>query len=437
MLQSLRADTHYVSLDGGNVPPYTNGWASAATNIQDAINDALTVASDTMLVSNGMYQTGGTVAGSMTSRVYISKAITVRSFNNDPTNTIIKGAWASSGQTNGTDAIRCVYMVNNSSLIGFTLTNGATIAGGDGGGALAQSTSAGISNCVITICSAAGNGGGVRYATIYTSQITRNSSFGTGGGISDANVYDSQITSNSTPGGGGGSIYCTLYRSTISYNRATGAAASAQGGGAQFCNLYNCIVAYNSSVGSGGGAYGSSGGGMGKTYYNCLFYGNETTGGNGGALYIYQIAATLYNCTIAGNKSAYYGGGLRIDGIAANVINCIIYLNTSSYDSSSDNYYAGAGGTLYFTNTCTFPAKGGWNASNTTNHPLFIANGTGSGNTLAAGNYHLRPDSPCVNSGLNAAAPAPDLDGKTRIRYGTVDMGAYELLYRGTIFGLR
>ena len=49
--RSLGADTHYVSLDGGNVSPYTNGWTSAARNIQDALGKAAN--GDTVLVSNG------------------------------------------------------------------------------------------------------------------------------------------------------------------------------------------------------------------------------------------------------------------------------------------------------------------------------------------------------------------------------------------------
>ncbi|MBU4211037.1 MAG: hypothetical protein KKD33_00480, partial [Verrucomicrobia bacterium] len=36
-----RADTHYVSLDGDNTSPYTNGWASAATQIQWAMDQAI------------------------------------------------------------------------------------------------------------------------------------------------------------------------------------------------------------------------------------------------------------------------------------------------------------------------------------------------------------------------------------------------------------
>ncbi|MEO6183690.1 MAG: hypothetical protein ABIP71_11445, partial [Verrucomicrobiota bacterium] len=86
---SFGAD-RFVSLTGAHVPPFTN-WTDAATNIQDAIDASS--AGEVVWVTNGVYATGGKVmAGDLTNRIAITKAITVRSVNG-PAATIIQGAW--------------------------------------------------------------------------------------------------------------------------------------------------------------------------------------------------------------------------------------------------------------------------------------------------------------------------------------------------------
>ncbi len=71
---------------------------------------------------------------------------------------------------------------------------------------------------------------------------------------------------------------------------------------------------------------------------------------------------------------------------------------------------------------------------------MFITDGSGYGDTYVAGNYRLNANSPCVNTGSNQdwMTNAVDLDGNRRIdRFsGRVDMGAYELFPKGTIFSI-
>ncbi|MBI2440924.1 MAG: hypothetical protein HYV35_06080, partial [Lentisphaerae bacterium] len=147
----------------GPTPP------TAFNSLQGAINAA--TPGVTVWVSNGVYQAGGVkgypTGTVLTNRVAIWKAITVRSVENDPTNTIIKGAGP-----NGPAAVRCVYMTNGSALIGFTLTNGATWTGSTadetyGGGAHCQSTNTVISNCILTVNSSGWAGGGAYRGTLF------------------------------------------------------------------------------------------------------------------------------------------------------------------------------------------------------------------------------------------------------------------------------
>ena len=53
------ADTYYVSHFGSDTFPYTN-WTAAAHSIQDAVFAA--TAGDTVIVTNGVYKTGGVTA---------------------------------------------------------------------------------------------------------------------------------------------------------------------------------------------------------------------------------------------------------------------------------------------------------------------------------------------------------------------------------------
>ncbi len=145
LLPQAAAVVRYVDVSNTNASaPYTN-WATAATNIQDAVDAA--VAGDEIMVTNGIYATGGrAVYGTMTNRVAVDKPLALRSVNG-PQLTVIQGRQVP-GTITGDGAIRCVYLTNGASLSGFTLRNGGTRSSGDydqedaGGGLWCESTNA-------------------------------------------------------------------------------------------------------------------------------------------------------------------------------------------------------------------------------------------------------------------------------------------------------
>ena len=300
---------------------------------------------------------------------------------NGPALTTIKGRW-DPDTINGPAAVRCVYMVNYSALIGFTLTNGATLQldypapGNDenhvGGGIWCYArwniytpwptNMAVISNCVIAGNSAAYKGGGTYRGNLYNCTLSGN------------------VSHEHTGGGASGSAYVPA-------------------------RLFNCTIVGNYSPTVGAGTSQCR-------LYNCLLIGNKGSSAS--------YSEVLYNCTLVGNSSRgmYY----------SKMYNCISWGNKNEDQGTTPPRFSCGVGALY-TNSLL---------GNTTNNPRFITDGTGYGASHVAGNYRLQAYSPCVNTGTNGSwtTNTVDLDGRTRIRYGVVDMGAYERINGGTIFGV-
>jgi hypothetical protein len=256
---------HYVSLTSRSpIAPYTN-WATAATRIQDAIDAAGDW--DVVQVTNGVYSTGGrAVYGTMTNRIAATRPVFICSVNG-PEVTTIKG-YQLPTTTNGDGAIRCAYLTNGASLIGFTLTGGATRASGDtiaeqyGGGVWSTGNTV-ISNCILKANSAYGYAGGAYYGKLLNCVITGNSAYYAAGGAALAYLVNCRITANQARWVGG--TYCST-------------------------NI-NCVISGNVSRSSDGGAYVG-------TFINCTITGNSASNGVGGL-----SAGTIVNSIVYGNHA--------------------------------------------------------------------------------------------------------------------------------------
>jgi hypothetical protein len=210
---SIAAD-HFVSPAGGHVAPFTS-WNNAATNIQDAIDAAS--AGETVWVTNGVYASGGKVmAGDLTNRVVLDKALTVQSANG-PFVTTIQGAW-DPVTTNGPLAVRCAWVTNGAVLKGFTLLGGATRNTGTaliletGGGVWCSDAGATVASCVIRTNAAYSSGCGVYNGTVINSAIQGNLGSTIAGATSSARLLNCTVVGNSCAGAlSGYATNCILY----------------------------------------------------------------------------------------------------------------------------------------------------------------------------------------------------------------------------------
>jgi hypothetical protein len=244
LVQVVEQMVHYVSLDSTNpVSPFTS-WATAATNIQDAVDANIGSPKTLVLVSNGVYRTGGRSIGieGMT-RLVVSQPITVRSVNG-PATTQIDGV-SFPGEA------RCVYLASGAVLSGFTLTNGRVTSYSssippyqrNGAGILCASASAVVSNCVVSGNWAQGAGGGAYRGTFYNCIFTGNFA-SMGGGAYASALNNCTLTGNSASSGGG--VYSGVMRNSIIYGN------SAPNGSNYFTSTFShcCLAPLTNGIGN-------------------------------------------------------------------------------------------------------------------------------------------------------------------------------------------
>jgi predicted outer membrane repeat protein len=461
------AATHYVVTNGTpgvtSADPYTS-WTTAGTNIIDVVNAAMTNTTPRIVwVTNGTYYP--------TNVINVTNSLTLQSVNGrDVTILAGQGSLLTNRCANfsGTDAktldgftITNFYVTGekgvvagynfsmlNCRLVGNSNVCTTGIAGSGQGGGLFLDYFGTITNCIFKNNYCAQFGGGI-YGS-YTALLRiencifdgnwSDAAYADGGGacffnecrgvtISNCVIINNRVKLNGAGlcfYGAGYSYTNRVLNCSIVGNVANSATiyTEASGGGINIgvssangrVLVDSCSIISNTAVASGGGVYGRN-----AIIRNCLIAQNQATKTNGGGVWLTN--STVESCTIMSNYSKGYGGGLYMNDTNCRGTNNIIYFNTSAIGANNFTNTAGNTGLHY---SCVFPAVDG--ARNITNNPSLI--------NLDGGNYRLNANSPCLNNGLNNTwmTTGADLDGAMRIRYGTVDMGAYERIYNGTIY---
>jgi predicted outer membrane repeat protein len=452
-----------------------SNWTNAYTNLQDAIAAALVSANavQEIWVAQGTYKPAGP-GGNRDAHFLLVNNVTIygdfsgteeqlldRDIAENPT--ILSGDLNGDdgpNYTNSSDNSRNVIVANN--LQATAVLDGFTIEAGNadttfGGGLSITSGSATIRNCTF-IGNQARQGGAVNVdqaAPVFSGCLFRaNRAMPSVGGALVSLNSDVQLTtctfadnrSSSRAGaiwfmGGTGKLtQCVFSENTAGEKGGAidnGAASleltsclfdknSAPTGGAIYSleplNAMNCIFRQNKATVGDGGAIDDTSDTL--SLYGCLIDRNQAYS-NGGGLAEHGDNPRIQNCTFSGN-SADHGGGMYLKDGNCTIANCITWGNSDfNMQSAISQILYSIGDALNFQvpRYCDVQELNDPGIGTIASDPMFV--------DAANGNLHLKPGSPCINTGNNIDVPAQlttDLDGNPRIR-GTplkVDMGAYE-----------
>lgn len=234
--------------------------------------------------------------------------------------------------------INCFYIIDCTTIDGFTITNAGTDYFDPGNGISCYGGSTTITNCNITnngtgiscylsssptISNCAFSGNGETYATLYS-----------GGGISIGSSSSPTITNCEFSQNVAGGIKCSSSSGTISISGCEFSSNSAGTGGAIYCHDSSPTISY--CVFTENGAYGFMGDGgaiscfeSSPTIEDCVFTDN-TADGDGGAIYCTpssSFSPTIERCVFSGNTAEYDGGGLYASFSTPELINCLFINN--------------------------------------------------------------------------------------------------------------
>jgi hypothetical protein len=357
----------------------------------------------------------------------------------DASTTTITGPGASLLTVSGNNAsgVFSVGTGDFASLSGLTVTGGSAVTGG-GVNNLGNTT---LTNCTFTGNTASTNGGGVFSSgtvTLTGCTFTSNTATTNGGGAfssGTATLTDCTLSGNTATGNKGGGVYAPS--GTISLNGVTLSSNHAGYRGGGFGNqnasatLTGCTISGNSvdngSASGGGGVFNRN---TTTTLTNCTIVGNTSAGGFEAAG-VFNVAGSvsLANCTVTGNigQSPTLGFGVfNQSATAISFRNTIVAGNTGSDVAG----VVSSGGGNLIGNIATTTGWLGSDLTGTSTAPLnprlgALADNGGPTQTMA-----LLPNSPAINAGNPALAPATDQRGLAR--FGNTDIGAFEYQFKVT-----
>lgn len=436
---------YYVATNGSDTNKGT-GWSNAFESISYALSKATLF--DHIWVAEGTYQEGNTLTvpvgislfGGFSGNEY---ALAERKFSSNPS------------VISGNNEYRCI---DNWGIVdGFDI-----IEGYHDKGAGIYNHSGTINYCNVygnSYCADSDNNNGygagvynddgsLMYCQIYNNRIY-DCSKACGAGIYNVygQVIDCDIYKNTLLSSGGEEIYLqgagicnsggTILNSRILLNKILSVSGKMYGGG-----IYNggtidhCMISSNCTMPSdnrldytdskGGGIYhdwgtvssckifnnqAEYGGGAFSegNIENCLFYLNYAF--KAGAVYLDYYDTKLTHCTVFGNSASSVCGGVFSN--YGRIFNCILTGNENQDVYTYDHYGSSMSSSCYGEGVTDEEIS-----SNINEMPLFV--------DQDALNFHLLPNSPCIDSGNIEYSVTSDLDGTIRPQGSEVDMGAYE-----------
>ena len=349
--------------------------------------------------------------------------------------------------------VRASFAYDPIELDGLVIQDGRAAVGGftspHGAGLLIEGTDITLRRCTIqnnetadpNMCAAAGNGAGIYAGSEGENSITlidclvRDNATGDGAPCGECSAAN---------GGDGAGLYAAGYDVVLQNTTLSGNVCGAGGDGA------NCQLR-----GFGDGARGGAGGAAAFEYCyvvvrDCLVAGNAAgnggdgawyavggDGGNAGGFFVRQSSVDIVNATFADNAAGFGGlGGLvfdpndpnltaadGLDGLGAALYadpngSFVTIANSIAWANLSGDGQQLVGATI-LTHSCVAgvdPDNG-----NIDLDPSFAD----------LDDYHLSPDSPCIDAGdeLGVDPRRLDLDGEPRLLNERVDMGVDEVYF--------